>query len=143
MLAGLSPDRLREWAGRRGLVRADVPARGKGSQARFSWRAVLTLRIAAVLRDELRLELQAHRRMLRSLQDALAPRSFAAMRQHILAIDPGGQVRVLPAGADGRCDTDNPVILIPLDPHLRVLAEGFDDVEPAGPRRPDLVQGPW
>jgi hypothetical protein len=118
-LTGLSADRLREWAGRRGLVRPDVPARGKGSQARYSWQTVLALRLAAVLRDQFKVELQAHRELLGKMQSELTGRSFPALRGCVMALygnasvhaqsertvveggDPGGSQCVPPAGSRG------------------------------------------
>ena len=67
-LTGLSGHQLREWTGRRALIQADVPARGKGTQARYSWQTVLVLRLALVLRQEFHLNLQHWSEQLAELQ---------------------------------------------------------------------------
>src|ERR1700731_232831 len=59
-LTGLSADQLREWTVRRALVQSDVPARKRGSEAKFSWQTVLLLRLVVVLRTRFHVELQAH-----------------------------------------------------------------------------------
>jgi hypothetical protein len=123
-LTGLSPDRVREWAGRRGLVRPDVPARGKGSQARYSWQTVLTLRLAAVLKDQFKVELQAHRELLGNMQNELAGRSFPALRGCVMALYGGDGVELLAPG-DHTKDLDAAVLLLPLEPHLEALSNGF------------------
>lgn len=123
-LTGLSYDRVREWAGRRGLVRPDVPARGKGSQARYSWQTVLTLRLAAVLKDQFKVELQAHRELLGNMQSELAGRSFPALRGCVMALYGGAAVELL-VPAEHTKDLHAAVLLLPLEPHLEVLSNGF------------------
>lgn len=123
-LTGLSADRLREWAGRRGLVRPDVPAQGKGSQARYSWQTVLALRLAGVLKDQFKVELQAHRELLAKVQSELAGKSFPALRGCVLALY--GDVRVeLREPSEGSRKAETAVLLLPLDTHLQVLSNGF------------------
>ena len=123
-LTGLSADRLREWAGRRGLVRPDVPARGKGSQARYSWQTVLSLRLAGVLKDRFKVELQAHRELLGKIQGELAGQSFPALRGRVMALYGSAAVELLARGEHPK-DLDAAVLLLPLEPHLEALSNGF------------------
>jgi DNA-binding transcriptional MerR regulator len=123
-LTGLSPDRVREWAGRRGLIRPDMPARGKGSHARYSWQTVLALRLAAVLKDQFRVELQANRELLGNMQSQLAGRSFPALRGCVMALYGGATVELLAPGEHTK-DLNAAVLLLPLEPHLEVLSNGF------------------
>ena len=68
VLTGLSTATLREWTSRRALIPADVPPKGKGSPAGFTWQTILLLRIAVTLRDRFHLELQPHRSLFASLR---------------------------------------------------------------------------
>ena len=123
-LTGLSTDQLREWAGRRGLVRPDVPARGKGSQARYSWQTVLALRLASVLKDQFKVELQAHRELLGKVQAELAGKSFPALRGCVMALYGNSHVELRAPGKRAN-DAEMPVLLLPLEPHLEALSNGF------------------
>lgn len=123
-LTGLTADRLREWTGRRGLVRPDVPARGKGSQARYSWQTVLALRLAGVLKDQFKVELQAHRELLGKMQNELAGKSFPALRGCVMALYGSAAVELRASGSY-RGNLDAAVLLLPLEPHLEALSNGF------------------
>jgi hypothetical protein len=133
-LTGLSADRLREWAGRRGLVRPDVPACGKGSQARYSWQTVLALRLAIVLKDQFKVELQAHRELLGTMQSELAGKSFAALRGRVMALHGSAAVELRAPGERSK-DLNAAVLLLPLEPHLEALSNGFG-VPPTPQQRP-------
>lgn len=123
-LTGLSADQLREWTNRRGLVAPDVPPRGKGSQARFSWQTVLVLRLAVVLRQEFHVELQAQREFFAGLQRELAGRSFPALWPTSVVLSGSGRwallnVEEVEIGSNKGC------IVLPFAPHLQVLSVGF------------------
>lgn len=123
-LTGLSADRLREWAGRRGLVKPDVPARGKGHHARYSWQTVLALRLAGVLKDQFKIELQGQRELLGRMQSELAGKSFPALRGCVLALYGNAHVELRGPGERAR-DPGAAVLLLPLEPHLDALSNGF------------------
>lgn len=123
-LTGLSADRLREWTGRRGLIRPDVPARGKGSQARYSWQTVLALRLAGLLKDQFKIELQAHRELLGKVQVELAGKSFPALRGCVMALYGNAEVELRAPGERSQT-SDVAVLLLPLEPHLEALSSGF------------------
>ena len=121
-LTGLSTDKLREWTSRRALVPADVRPKGKGSPAKFSWQTILVLRIAALLHDQFRLELQAHRASLAVLQRELRTKSFIALWGCRLAFCSDGGWIFLDEGApDPKVD----LLLIHLNMHLSALRDGF------------------
>lgn len=123
-LTGLSADRLREWAGRRGLLKPDVPARGKGNHARYSWQTVLALRVAGLLKDQFKVELQGQRELLGNMQSELAGKSFPALRGCVLALYGNAEVALRGPG-ERSIDSETPVLLIPLEPHLEALSNGF------------------
>ena len=128
-VTGLSADQLREWAGRRGLVAPDVPASGKGSQARFSWQTLVVLRIAKVLKAELHVELGAHRALFKELQERLAGQPFHALSDLVVVIIVGQRVS-LRRTSDLIEAVDAPVVLVRLEPHLAALRHGFGIPEP-------------
>lgn len=121
-LTGISTERLREWTCRRALVPADIRPRQKGSPAQFSWRTILILRLALLLRDQFGLELQFHKKNFAKLRKELQSASFIALWGRCLALTSKGEWLLLgdqvplPAG-----DT----IFIRLDPHLSIIRDGF------------------
>ena len=123
-LTGLSADQLREWTGRRGLVRPDRPAQGKGTQARFSWHTVVVLRLALVLKQDFHIELQAHRESLAELQNLFRGRSFPWLWDRAVLIR-GRAPLAISRLAEVTFVADEAVIVMPLAPHLRELMVGF------------------
>lgn len=128
-LTGLTPAKLREWTNRRALIPADESPRKQGSSALFSWQTILVLRMAVVLKDKFRLELQAHRHLFTGLRGALKSRSFLAL---------WGQALILRGPNDWSFsdlnDTDplrDDAIIVHLDPHLEALAAGLTLPRPA------------
>lgn len=128
-VTGLSADQLREWAGRRGLVTPDIPASGKGSQARFSWQTLVVLRIASALKAHLHMELGAHRALFAELQTRLAGQPFHALSDLTVVILPG-QAPLLRRASDTNLEVDGPVLLVRLAPHLAAVMQGVGLPEP-------------
>jgi hypothetical protein len=123
-VTGLSADQLREWTGRRGLVAPDIPASGKGTQARFSWQTLLVLRIACALKDHLHIELAAHRSLFANLQDRLSGHPFHALSDLTVVIVGGKHAR-LSRYSDLGDIGDEPVVVVKLSPHLAAVMSGF------------------
>ena len=121
-LTELSTDKLREWTSRRALVPADIRPKSKGSPAQFTWQTILVLRIAVLLRDQFSLELQAHKASLDKLRKALRSKSFIALWGQRLALQ-GSRDWVFVDETEGLPEAD--ALVIHLDPHLRVLRDGF------------------
>lgn len=121
-LTELSTEKLREWTSRRALVPADIRPKGKGSPARFTWQTILVLRIAVLLRDQFSLELQAHKASLDKLRKAPRSKSFIALWGQRLALK-GSQDWLFLDWTEGMPEADT--LVIHLDPHLRVLRDGF------------------
>jgi len=121
-LTGLSTEKLREWTSRRALIPADQRPQGKGSPAKFSWQTILVLRVAVLLRDQFRLELQAHKAAFAELRKLLRSQSFIALWGKRLALGPGGTWAFLDS-VEAAPETDG--LLIALDPHLAILRDRF------------------
>ena len=124
-LTGLTTNQLREWSHRRGLILPDIEAEGPGRPALYSWQTVLLLRLAAVLRQKFKIELQAHKVLLHALHDLLSGASFPALRGSVLALRAMEQCEMLPEGfvRVGKDDLDT--LFLRLDPHLDVLEAQF------------------
>ncbi|CCB63752.1 conserved protein of unknown function [Hyphomicrobium sp. MC1] len=128
-LAGLSEHQLREWTVRRALIPPDVKPSGRGDASKFCWQTILVLRIAATLRGELRLELSHYVEMFAALRQALAGTSFLELWGKVLVIQ--GPLRWNLLDADDRASQLDGIRLA-LDPHLKVLATGFELASPGG-----------
>lgn len=122
-LTGLSTATLREWTSRRALIPADVPPKGKGSPAGFTWQTVLLLRVAVTLRDRFHLELQPHRTLFASLKTGLRRTSFIALWGKTLALQ-GGDDWTLVDEAE-TLQLNNDAVIIRLQTHLEALSVGF------------------
>lgn len=132
-LTGLSTDQLREWTSRRAIIPADIKPKGNGSAAQFSWQTILVIRLAAALRTQFRVELQAHRSLFASLRRGLHGVSFIALWDKRLAICSSSRWLLLDASSAPPEQQD--AIVLCLAPHLEVLSAGF-----ALPR-PSMVEG--
>jgi len=120
-LTGLSTEKLREWTSRRALIPADIRPQGKGSPAKFSWRTILVLRVAVLLRDLFSLELQAHEAAFADLRKLLHSQSFIALWGKRLALGPNGTWAFL-NDAEAAIETDALLIsLPPISPSVTTL----------------------
>jgi hypothetical protein len=129
-LTGLSTAKLREWTSRRALIPSDVPPKSQGSPAKYSWQTILLLRVAAALRNRFHLELQAHQTLFLSLRVALRGKSFIALWDKRLVLYGTADWSVTDE-ADISLLRDD-ALVIRLNPHLAVLAEGFALPNPVG-----------
>ncbi len=127
-LTGLSTEQLREWTSRRALILPDVKPKGHGSPARYSWQTILLLRLAVVLRDRFKLELQAHQDLFAELRIGLTHTSFLSLWGKSLALYGGAKWDVI----DQRDDTviADDCIVLRLDPHLQHLSKDFSLPQP-------------
>lgn len=128
-IAGLSADQLREWTGRRGLISPDVPARGKGTQARFSWQTLLLLRLAGAMKTQIHIELEAYRDRFANLQDKLATLPFHSLWGVSLVVT-GTEAPTLRSSGEIDFDSDQPLLVMGLRPHLDAIMHGFGIAEP-------------
>jgi len=122
-LTSLSPAKLREWTSRRALIPADVAPKKQGSSAQFSWQTILVLRLAAILKDRFRLELQAHRALFTGLRCDLKNRSFIALWDQALVLRGPSEWAFVDVSSAKALQHD--AIIVQLNPHLDVLATGF------------------
>ena len=135
-LTGLSTEQLREWTSRRALILPDEKPKGHGSPARYSWQTILLLRLAVVLRDRFKLELQAHRDLFAELGASLARTSFLSLWGKSLALHGGAKWGLI----DPRDDVANidDCIVLRLDPHLQQLSGSFSLPKPLASKQIQL-----
>ncbi len=129
-LTGLSSVTLREWTSRRALIPADVAAKKRGSSASFGWQTILLLRLAVAMRDRFHLELQANKELFASIRCSMSKQSFIALWGKSLIVFDAKRWCLLDDLSQLGSD-DDAVLIIRLDPHLSVLANGFDLSRPA------------
>lgn len=122
-LTGLSTQQLREWTSRRDLIAVDIKPKGRGSPAQFSWQTILLLRLAVMLRDRFKIELQAHRHLFAALREGLGRVSFLSLWGRALVLSGGAEWR-LGDTKDLRVVAEDAIILH-LESHLRVISKGF------------------
>lgn len=128
-LTGLSTEQLREWTSRRALIPPDVKPKGHGSPARYSWQTILLLRLAVVLRDRFKMELQAHRDLFAELGAGLARTSFLSLWGKSLVLYGGANWGMVDSHDEGAAIDD--CIVLRLDPHLQQLSDSFALPKPA------------
>jgi hypothetical protein len=121
-MSGLSSHQLREWCGRRGVVLPDQPAAGRGRHALYSWQTILCLRILKQVHDEFGIEVGAWAKAIARCNDLLRHRPFPSLWGNSIVFD-GTDGATL--SSDPRVQTDKTALYVPLDPHLRELAEAF------------------
>lgn len=128
-LTGLSADQLREWTHRRALISPDVAPQGPGRRALYGWQTVLLLRVAVVLKEKFRIELQAHQDLLAALRDLLGNASFPALRGAVLVLHGMTHGELVADSVVFRADASDDALFLRLDPHLEVLAADFSPRE--------------
>jgi MerR HTH family regulatory protein len=120
-LAGLTPHQLREWCARRSIVAPDVPGSGRGRHALFSWQTVLTLRLLRELNDRFGVEVGAWKGALGEFRVLVGGRPFPGLWSMLVAFPDRDHARLV----EDRAVAAGALLLLPLAPHLRAIAEDF------------------
>jgi hypothetical protein len=138
-LTGLTPEQLREWTIRRSLIPADVKPKGQGSPAQYSWQTILLLRLALILHDGFKVELQAHRKLFAGMAITLVQTPFRSLWGKMLAVHEDQRCYiVLP---DELAAITDDCIVLRLDPHLVHLAGIFSLPRPVMAEQYQLFAG--
>lgn len=132
-LAGLTAHQLREWCARRSIVAPDVPGAGRGRHALFSWQTVLTLRLLRELNERFGAEVGAWKGALGEFRALVGTRSFPGLWSTVVAFPDHDHARLI----EDRSIATEALLLLPLTPHLQVIAEDF-----ALPPEPQLALFP-
>lgn len=122
VLSGLTAHQLREWCGRRAIVTPDIPAAGRGRHALFSWQTILALRVLKELHDRFGAEVGSWSEAIGRCQHLLSDKSFPSLWGTFAAFVDTRKAALI---TDTSELSIGPCLLIPLDPHLEVLATGL------------------
>jgi hypothetical protein len=127
-LTGLTRSQLREWTGRgrRELVPPDVEPEGPGRHALYAWQTLLVLRILRVLHEDFAAEVGAWAPAALALRRQLEGSSFPTL-WHLSVLFPNREAAQLIEDAR---EISGPGIVVPLDPHLLVLATKLSLAKP-------------
>lgn len=120
-LAGLTPHQLREWCARRAVVPPDVPGAGRGRHALFSWQTVLALRLLRELHDRFGAEVGAWKGAIEEFRWLVRGRSFPSLWNTVVAFPDRDHAHLV----DDRCPSAEPLLTLPLAPHLKAIAHDF------------------
>lgn len=120
-LSGLTGHQLREWCARRAVITPDIPGAGRGRHALFSWQTVLLLRILREMNERFGVEVGAWTGAMAELRLLLAGRSFPGLWRAVAAFPDCDHARLI----EERVATADATLMLPLAPHLKVLAHGF------------------
>lgn len=117
---GLTRSQLREWTGRgrRDLISPDVSPGGPGRHALYTWQSLLVLRLLLVLRNDFAAEVGAWAPAAKDLREKLNNTSFPSL-WHLSVFFPNRETAVLIDEITAIVDSG---LLLPLEPHLTVLA---------------------
>ena len=132
-LTGLTSHQLRDWTVRRRFVVPDREPNGPGTRASFSWRSVLMLRLLSALHHRFGVGLEEGRRATDSLRAELQRQSFVALWGKLVVAHEDLRAELANAAPKSAA-----YILIPLDPHLEVISEGFREL-PHPPQQLSLL----
>src|SRR3569833_100037 len=119
LVTGLTRHQLREWTGseRRALLAPDVPARGPGRHALFSWQTLLVLRLLRVLQSDFRVEVSAWSPAANSLRQSLEHRVPASLWRSVVFFPNNADAEIFDIAA--RLAQG---LVMPLHPHLVALS---------------------
>ena len=132
-LAGLTVDQLREWCGRRDLVRPDVPPAGRGRHALYSWQTILSLRLLKELHERYGVQVGAWKSGVNCCQGLLLKRSFPSLwGAHVVFVNMHEAMIVdnIDISEASNC------LIVKLQPHLEALSLGMK--LPQRPVQPSL-----
>jgi len=121
-LSGLTLHQVREWCIRRGIVAPDVAPAGPGRHALYSWQTLLVLRVLRHLHDSFSIEVGAWTEAMASLREQLQGRPFPVLWGSGVLFSSTRDASLLWLGTGNEIRLG---LLIALDPHLTVLADGL------------------
>lgn len=129
LLTGLTKSQLREWTGRgrRELLLPDVEPHGPGRHALYSWQTVLVLRVLLVLHRDFAAEIGAWAPAAQKLREHLEHLPFLYLWR-VCAVFPSTTDVIL---TENIIDARDGGIVVPLEPHLDVLATKLSLPRPA------------
>ena len=120
-LAGVTAHQLKEWCGRREILNPDVPGAGRGRHALYSWQTVLAIRILHELSNRFGVEVGVWKTAIGEFRQLVSGRAFPVLWNAIAAFPDRDHAALI----DEKSWSGEATILVPLAPHLKVIAEDF------------------
>lgn len=120
-LAGVTVHQLREWCARRDILVPDVPGAGRGRHALYSWQTVLAVRLLHELGQRFGVEVGAWRGAIRSFRALIDGRPFPILWHAYVQFPDRDNALITPTPSG----ENNGVLVLPLGPHLRAIAQDF------------------
>jgi hypothetical protein len=126
-IAGLTKNQLREWSGRRAILSPDVPGKGRGRHALYSWSTVLVLRIFAKLQADFHIEVGCYGGLLGALRDDLRTRGMLGLYGRVLVLESHAAYAI----EHRRRVNTRAALVVDLDEHLREIESLLSEGAPA------------
>lgn len=118
-LSGLSESQLREWCGRRGIFQPVVPARGPGRIALYSWQDIIALRVLKEIFTTFGGKAVSWSDGIKDLRRQLEGQFFPNLWGRFAIFSDRNHAAL---GTAQQLSQARPMLIVPLDPHLSVLA---------------------
>lgn len=118
-LTELSESQLREWCGKRGLFQPTVPARGPGRLALYSWQDIIALRVFREIISVFGGRASGWSPGVANLRSRLDGQFFPNLWGKSAIF---GDQRSATIGTLSTAILSSAALLVPLDPHLAVIA---------------------
>jgi hypothetical protein len=118
-LTELTESQLREWCGKRGLFHPTVPARGSGRVALYSWHDIIALRIFRQIMSVFGGRASGWAAGMAALRDQLDGQFFPNLYGKSAIFE---NRRSAAIGTISSVALSGGALLVPLDPHLTVIA---------------------
>lgn len=128
-LTGLSRPQLREWCGtgRRRLLAPDHEASGPGRHAIYDWRTIVALRVLRTLQTDFGVEIKTWASAATELRRLLDGVAFPTLRGQLVWFASPTSAELIDSLRDIRIEQG---LVLPLDPHLDVLATSLGERPP-------------
>lgn len=128
-LTGLSRPQLREWCGtgRRRLLAPDQEAAGPGRHALFSWRTIMALRVLRTLQTDYGVEIKTWAAAAGTLRARLDRTPYPSLWGRLVWFESPRTAELI--GGMHEITREQGLVL-PLDPHLAVLASSLSEQPP-------------
>lgn len=118
-LTGLTKSQLREWCSVRQLLPSDIIPEGPGTHAMFTWQTAISLRILKSIQDDWAGTVSAWAPVVRDFRAEIEGTSFPTLFGHVVVFDSLSSMIIQ---KETELKGGSGVLVVPLDPHLEVLA---------------------
>lgn len=118
-LTGLTKSQLREWCSVRQLLPSDIMPEGPGTHAMFTWQTAISLRILKSIQNDWAGTVSAWAPVVRDFRAEIKGTSFPTLFGHVVVFE---SISSMTIQRETELTAGSGVLVVPLDPHLEVLA---------------------